>query len=312
LCFARQLLQEGSEVVEGNAMLRSVFALFVAALMTAPASAQPDPSMFHADVVPAIRGEAVALPGGEPEAADTEQWNRVFGQVWVRNVNHPALYRVAPMNGRGNGRAVIVVPGGGYAFVSIESEGFWVANRLAAQGYTAFVLKYRPRPTAPDPAAFMQGLAADFGNLGQRELPDHPPAVDDLAAAIDLVRARAEDWELDPDAVGVIGFSAGSRTAIRLLEHHPQAGLIDHVALIYPPMMQTIAPGPRPDLFMAIAVDDPLFRQGGLAMLDSWLAESPAVEFHLYAGGSHGFGMRPQGTTSDLWIEQYLAWLALQ
>jgi hypothetical protein len=49
--------------------------------------------------------------------------------------------------------------------------------------------------------------------------------------------------------------------------------------------------------------------QGGLALPDAWIKESPKVEFHLYSGGSHGFGMRPQGTTSDLWISQYKAWL---
>ncbi len=268
--------------------------------------------MFRAELVPAITGEQIFLPTVDASTPDTERWNRVFGQIWVRNVSRPSLYRVAPMNGRGNGRAVIVVPGGGYAFVSIESEGFRVAERLAAQGYTAFVLKYRPRSTPATESDFIAELAAAFGSLGQGELPDHPPAVDDLAAAVTLVRERAAEWQLDPDAVGVVGFSAGSRTAIRLLENHPQAAQLDHVGLIYPPMTQTVGLGPRPDLFLAIAVDDPLFRQGGLNLLEHWLEESQAVEFHLYSGGSHGFGMRPQGTTSDLWIDQYLAWLAVQ
>jgi acetyl esterase/lipase len=276
------------------------------------AAAQPTPDMLRAEVAPAIGGEQIMLPAAADATADTERWNRVFGQIWVRNVSRPSLYPVMPMNGRGNGRSVIVVPGGGYAFVSIESEGFRVAERLAAQGYTAFVLKYRPRATPVAEADFMAQLSADFGSLGQRELPDHPPAVADLAAAVALVHERAGEWNLDPAAIGVIGFSAGSRSAIRLLEHHEEAALLDHVGLIYPPMTQTVAPGPRPDLFLAIAVDDPLFRQGGLNLLDHWLEESPAVEFHLYSGGSHGFGMRPQGTTSDLWIDQYLAWLAVQ
>lgn len=290
--------------------------LLLAALATLalalPARAQPDPAMLVADVVPAIPGEQVYLPTVAADTPDTEQWNRVFGQVWVRNVSRPSLYPVMPKNGRGNGKAVIVVPGGGYAFVSIESEGFWVAERLAAQGYTAFVLKYRPRETAASAEDFMAGLVADFGNLGNRELPDHPPAVEDLAAAVALVRANADEWEIDEDAIGVVGFSAGSRTAIRLLEHHDEAQLLDHVGLIYPPMTQTVGEGPRPDLFLAIAVDDPLFTQGGLNLVEKWLEESPAVEFHLYSGGSHGFGMRPMGTTSDLWIDQYLAWLAVQ
>ncbi|MEL1251081.1 alpha/beta hydrolase [Aurantiacibacter gilvus] len=293
-------------------MLKAALGFLAALLITATATAQPDPSMFAAEVVPPVQGELIPLPTVDPQSENAEQWNRVFGQVWVRNVSHPGLYRVAPKNGRGNGRAVIVVPGGGYSFVSIESEGFWVAERLAAQGYTAFVLKYRPRTTPAGMEEFIAALVADFGNLGQRQLPDHPPAVDDLAAAITLIRERAAEWEIDPGSIGAIGFSAGSRTTIRLLENHPEAALLDHVGLIYPPMAQTIAPGPRPDLFMAIAVDDPLFRQGGLTMVDSWLAESQAVEFHLYSGGEHGFGLRPQGTTSDLWIDQYLAWLALQ
>ena len=296
-------------------MGKTIFAAVAALAMLAPlpAAAQGGPPVdFRAEVVPAVPDPQVRLPTVPEEAPDTEQWNRVFGQVWARNVSRPSLYPVLPMNGRGNGRAVIVVPGGGYSFVSIESEGFWVASRLAAQGYTAFVLKYRPRATPVAETDFIASLAADFGNLGNRELPDHQPAVDDLAAAVQLVHDRAGEWNLDPAAIGVIGFSAGSRTAIRLLEHHPQAALLDHVALIYPPMTQTVAPGPRPDLFLAIAVDDPLFRQGGLNLVDNWLGESQAVEFHLYSGGSHGFGMRPQGTTSDLWIDQYLAWLALQ
>lgn len=287
-------------------------ALAALATLATPVLAQPDPSMLQVAVMPAVSGEQILLPTVPADAVDTEQWVRVLGQVWARNVSRPSLYPVWPKNGRGNGRSVIVVPGGGYSFVSIESEGFWVAERLAAQGYTAFVLKYRPRTTPVAASDFMAMLMADFGNLGNRELPDHPPAVDDLAAAVSLIHQRAGEWSLDPDAIGMVGFSAGSRTAIRLLENHPEAALLDHVGLIYPPMMNTVGAGPRPDLFLAIAVNDPLFRQGGLGLVQSWLTESPAVEFHLYSGGDHGFGMRPQGTTSDLWIEQYLAWLSVQ
>ena len=49
--------------------------------------------------------------------------------------------------------------------------------------------------------------------------------------------------------------------------------------------------------------------QGKLALLDAWLKESPKAEFHLYSAGSHGFGMGIKGTTSDLWIEQFYAWM---
>jgi acetyl esterase/lipase len=287
-------------------MRRLTMLLFAALIgFASPALAQ----IPTADVVPAMRGEEIFLsdaPSGD------EEWVRVFGQIWVRNVSRPSLYVVRPMNGRGNGKSVIVVPGGGYQFVSIDSEGMRVADRLAAQGYTAFVLKYRPDRTAKDTKAFMAGLAAVFGQLGKAELADDPLAVDDLASAIALVHARAADWKLDPKAIGVIGFSAGARTAIRLIEQKAEAKLLDNVALIYPPMTQVVTGGPRPPLFLAIAADDPLFLQGGLTLPQHWLTESKAVEFHLYSGGSHGFGMFPKGTTSDGWIDQYLAWLAVQ
>lgn len=282
-----------------------------AGLMPTAAVAQPDMSNLRVDVLPPVMAEQVDLPGSA--AASTEQWVRVFDQTWVRNVNHPVLYPVRPKNGRNNFKAVIVVPGGGYNFVSIGSEGFDVAERLAAQGYTAFVLKYRVHETPAEADQFLPFLSASFGSLGRSELPDHPPAVEDLAAAIRWVHERSGEWNYDPGSIGVVGFSAGSRTAIRLLENQPEeAALLDHVGLIYPPMLNPVGPGPRPDMFLAIAVDDPLFTQGGLGLVQSWLNESAAVEFHLYSGGSHGFGMRPQGTTSDLWIDQYLAWLAIQ
>ncbi|BBC73561.1 conserved hypothetical protein [Altererythrobacter sp. B11] len=286
-----------------------------ASLCIAPAYAQEAGPSFPplvAQELPAFIGETIPLPTVPADTQDTEQWNRVFNQMWVRNVSRPALYVVRPPVGRSNGRAVIVVPGGGYSFVSFGSEGIDVANRLAANGYTALVLKYRHNSTPRDADEFAAEVLASFGSLGSGTLVEQPMAMDDLASSIDVVRAMADDLNIDPDSLGVIGFSAGAHTTIRLLEERSQAELLDHVALIYPPLPEPVGSGARPDLFYAISVDDPLFQQSGLAPLQSWLAESNRVEFHLFSGGGHGFGMRPQGTTSDGWIEQYLNWLELQ
>jgi acetyl esterase/lipase len=289
-------------------MKRILMALLALAFAT-PAAAQPAPEMMKAVPVAAPTLPSLALLPNQP---DTEQWEQYFGQVMVRNVTRPAIYPVLPDPKVANGKAVIIVPGGGYKFVSMDSEGFRVADRLAAAGYTAFILKYRPMATDRDPVKYMADMAKAFGSLGKSKLADHPPAVDDLASALRLVSKDAAQWKIDPAQIGVIGFSAGSRTAIRLIEGRPEAKIARHISLIYPPMTQTITGGPRPPLFMAIAVDDPLFKQGGLNMLDKWLKESSRTEFHLYSGGNHGFGMRPQGTTSDNWIEHYVAWVAKQ
>ena len=289
-------------------MKRTALGLLLLAIAL-PAMAQPLPEAMKAVPVDAPSRESVPLLANQP---DTEQWEQYFGQTMVRNVSRPAIYPVLPHAENANGKAVIVVPGGGYQFVSMDSEGFRVADRLAAEGYTAFIVKYRPMTTDRDPAQYMTDMAKAFGNLGKGELADHAPAVDDLASAIRLVSADAAKWKIDPAQIGVIGFSAGSRSAIRLIEGRPEAKLVRHFSLIYPPMTQTITGGPRPPLFMAIAVDDPLFKQGGLNMVDKWLKESERTEFHLYSGGNHGFGMRAQGTTSDNWIEHYVSWLAEQ
>lgn len=287
----------------------NVLAILAALVMTVGnGTAIAQPALDIEETTP-LRGEQIVLHDGDETR---EQWVRAFGQNWVRNVDRSTMFKVGPMNGRGNGKAVIVVPGGGYMFVSIDSEGIRVAERLAAEGYTAFVLKYRHRATPRSNEAFVADLLADWEQIGNDVLADHAPAVDDLASALSWVQGHADALSIDPQKIGVIGFSAGARTAIRLLEQRKEAVLLDHVALIYPPMEQTIEGGPRPDLFMAIAADDPLFRQGGLNMIERWLSESNKVEFHLYSNGEHGFGMIPKGTTSDGWIENYVDWLAVQ
>lgn len=282
---------------------RTILAALGAMLIALPALAQMPPP----ETIRPLARSSIPLPS---EACDNqEQWERMFEQTDVRNVTCPAVYPVLPKSGKANGRSVIVVPGGGYQFVSIEQEGFRVADALAARGYTAFVVKYRTAQTPRDPSGFMAAMAKLFGNLGKAELADNPSAVDDLAHAIRLVHDEAGKRGLDPGKIGVIGFSAGARSAIRLLEDKAEAKLAENIALIYPPMTQPVKPGPRPPMFLAISADDPLFRQGGLGLVDAWLKESNRTEFHLYSAGSHGFGMAIKGTTSDLWIDQYIAWL---
>ncbi len=284
------------------------FALCLLALLAVPAAgiAQGPPMQIKIDPLPAA--DRPSIPLNTADAA-SEQWESMWGQIMVRNTVAPSLYPVRPRAGHGNGKAVIVVPGGGYRFVSIDSEGFRVADQLAARGYTAFVLKYRVVPTPRDTASYIADMSKLFGNLGKDDLPDYEPAIDDMATAVSYVHANAAEFGVDPAQIGAIGFSAGSRTTIRLLEGKDEAKLLAHAALIYPPMLKSVKAGPRPPVFMAIAVDDPLFKQGGLGMVNDWLAESDKLEFHLYSGGSHGFGMRPMGTTSDDWFNQYVLWL---
>ena len=173
-------------------------------------------------------------------------------------------------------------------------------------------------PSGPNPEDFEKFLRdflagnenADAAKLAAAAgLPNDPAAIAAFDAVVRDHVLGAGERGLDTGKIGVIGFSAGARTTIRLIEQKDEAKLAENVALLYPPMTQVVKGGPRPPLFLAIAGDDPLFLQGRLGLAANWLGESPKVEFHLYSGGSHGFGMGVKGTTSDLWIDQYIAWL---
>lgn len=269
--------------------------------------------------VPAPAAEGPDLPVAMPApdrasvalmdvAGNNEQWEHVFDQLMVRNVTQPAVYPVLPDPGVDRGKAVIVAPGGAFHFVSLENEGFPVAERLAAEGYTAFVLKYRTAPTPREGSEFLAAMMQLFGGIGRSQLPDHEPAVEDLATAIAYVEGACPELGCDPKAIGLIGFSAGARSVIRMLEGEGGSP-VSSAALIYPPMTSPVGEGARPPLFLAIAANDPLFRQGGMALPEAWLAEGASLEFHLYADGGHGFGTLGKGTTSETWLGSYLAWL---
>ena len=260
--------------------------------------------------VPAKRPDRTEIPLTPPNGESAEQWEQFLNQRIIRNVNHPALFPVLPDASVANGRAVIVVPGGGYNFIAIENEGIPVARQLADAGYSAYVLKYRTRSTPAEPAAFLEETSKVFRTLGKTRLHDHPPAVADLADAITAVQQLCSEHNCDPARIGAIGFSAGARSIIRLLEHEAAAANLSHVALIYPPTIDAIvAPDYSAPLFVAIAADDPLFVQGGLHLPEAWLAANGSLELHLYAEGSHGFGSLKKGLTASHWSEQYLIWL---
>ncbi len=130
---------------------------------------------------PVVRGTVetpiVLWPGGAPGAFGSEP------------VDVPTLTLYLPPKEKRTGAAIIVCPGGGYTHLA-DHEGGPVAEWLNSLGVTAFVLKYR---------------------LGPRY--HHPAPMQDAARAIRLVRARAGEWGLDPQRIGILGFSAGGHVA---------------------------------------------------------------------------------------------------
>ena len=249
------------------------------------------------------------------KGAASEQWIQNGGREgrWVRNVTTPTLTPFLPAPGKATGVAVIVAPGGGFRFLSIDNEGYRVARFLADRGIAAFVLKYRTVPTLRGPnwlGPAMRELMSAGVRQTQQPLEATPEAVEDAQAAVRLVRTRASEWKVDPEKVGLIGFSAGAMTALSTGLGPDKASRPDFIGTIYGAMGPRPVAADAPPLFAAIALDDPLFAVNQpLGLIDSWRQAKRPVEAHLYERGQHGFGMTATAAAAALWSEQFVAWL---
>jgi acetyl esterase/lipase len=291
--------------------------LIATSLMATPVLAQPALTMTRAatpaepDAIPLYRGVA---PGSEA-ATQKEVWSLAFGQEqWVRNVTRPTLTPFLPKKGKANGAAVLVIPGGGFQFVSISNEGWPIARWLADQGIAAFVLKYRVEKTADSEADFAVAMEARFrAPRTDAPLPEMAAAVElaraDAQTALRMIRGNATKWGVDAKRVGLLGFSAGAMTTMATTLANAPDARPDFIAPIYG-FMTSVSPPPSPQpMFTALASDDPLFGNQGFGLVESWKKAGGSVEMHFYEGGSHGFGSHKKGTTSDLWFDQYMAWM---
>ncbi|MFV3126953.1 alpha/beta hydrolase [Niveispirillum sp. KHB5.9] len=273
-------------------------------------TATPIPAPPEAGAVPLYNGVA---PGSEG-ARQVEQWNLIFGDKVVRNVTRPTLTPFLPDPAKATGAAVIVAPGGAYMMLAMEQEGWKVAKWLADQGIAAFVLKYR---LDEDPAAFLRVAGERFGAAARAGADKVPPihqplAIADGQQALRLVRAKAGEWKIDPARVGMIGFSAGAMTALQVTLANLPDARPDFVGLIYGPTNHVSVPAGAPPMFTALAADDPLFGRSGFGLVEAWQKAGSPVELHFYERGDHGFGMKIQGTTSDLWPGQFHTWLKVR
>lgn len=274
-------------------------------MLPIPMPAEPDAISLYPGIAP-----------GSEAWTQREQWSSMMGDRVARNVVRPTLTPVLPEPGKATGAAVIVAPGGAFLMLSMDNEGYPVARYLAEHGIAAFVLKYRlePTPTAEAEVARVAGarLAAAAASDTSNEPPPSPAfAADDGAAAIKLVRSRAAQWGVDPQRVGMIGFSAGAMLTLATVLANREGAMPAFAGLIYGPMNSVTLPANAPPAFIALAADDPLFGKGALALVDSWRQVKRPVEFHLYQQGGHGFGMRRQDGTYALWKEQFVAWLKM-
>jgi endo-1,4-beta-xylanase len=132
-------------------------------------------------------------PGSESKTGSETLVKRDDGQRRIASIHRPSISPHLPANP--TGAAVIILPGGGHQYVTIDNEGHLAAEWLAGRGVAGIVLKYR--------------LAREQGSTYRVEVE----ALRDTQRAIRLVRSRAREWKIDPKRIGVMGFSAGGQLA---------------------------------------------------------------------------------------------------
>lgn len=298
-----------------NTALLAVTAIAAACALPAPSYAQDDRMV---PVATPAQPDAIVLGTGRlPGTTAPESWHRQYGSLFARNVTVATLTPVLADPAKATGTAVIVAPGGGFRTLSMDNEGWDVARALADRGVSAFVLKYRLNQTPSEMAAFKRSTAEMYSG-GARPPPSTPeqaaaalaPQVADARAALALVRARSREWRVDPDRIGMVGFSAGAMltlaTTLAARDSKPA-----FVGYIYGPLAPMAVPADAPPMFVALAADDPLFGNAGFGLIESWRTAKRPVEFHLYEQGGHGFGMYKKETTSTGWFDAFVRWTGM-
>lgn len=214
----------------------------------------------------------------------------------LRNIHKPSITAFLPPKERATGTAMVIAPGGGHSHLAIEHEGYNVARSLNSIGVAAFVLKYR--------------LANEEGSTYKVQVH----ALADALQAIRIVRERAAEWNIKPDRVGMMGFSAGGELTALAGAASKVADRPNFQALIYPgkPAEAARIDKDTPRTFMLCAGNDAGPAAAISALYQQLKQYGVPVELHIYNSGGHGFGIQP-GThkepVKDTWQLRLADWM---
>lgn len=259
-------------------------------------------------------GETKELP---PEEDINKPTDKLIGGrkiIKLANVSTPTV-SIYKAFGEEPHPAVIICPGGGHYILAFDHEGTEVAEWLNTIGVTGIVLKYRV------PAR----------NSEKR----WEAAVQDAQRAISLARSSAKEWNIDPQRIGILGFSAGGETAGLAAVLHSQrqytaSDAVDEVSsrpdfgvLIYPAgftQKNNLQAMPdyvkvdekTPPMFFAHSADDGVPAANSVLLFTALRGAKVPAELHVYATGGHGYGIRKTGYPCNNWPARLEEWMRSQ
>lgn len=250
-------------------------------------------------------------PGETGEVGEEKVLPQGQGKPIIRltNVTRPTITVFPAAKEKNTGAAVLVCPGGGYGILAWDLEGTEVAEWLNTIGVTAIVLKYRvPR---------------------RKDRAKHDAPLQDAQRAMSLVRQHADEWKIDSERIGILGFSAGGHLSAatstnfdkRNYEAIDETDKLscrpDFAVLIYPAYLtekEGLAPEIRvtaktPQTFFVHASNDGISSRNSIAMYLALKEAKVPAELHIYATGGHGFGLRPTEHPASAWPQRCEQWM---
>lgn len=286
--------------------MRTLILLAIALLASAPfASAQQTTLPLWPN------GAPEPYTGGPEKDATTPTDNLVAGKplMHLTNVSNPTLTLYSPEAAKNTGAAVLVFPGGGYRILAYDLEGTETCAWLNSIGMTCVLVKYR----------------VPFAN----HYPENTADLEDAQQAMRITRAHATEWHIDPNRIGVLGFSAGAHLAVILSNHadYKRPGepagesnaRPNFAVIIYPgylsdaPALNKLAQGidptaNTPPTFLLQAEDDPVHEENALLYFQALKEAKVPAELHLFAEGGHGYGLRPTALPVTHWPTYAETW----
>lgn len=269
-------------------------------------------------------------PGSENWTQKEIEYLNDQKQLMVRNIVSPTLVVYLPDPAINTGTAVIVAPGGGFRFLSWQTEGTDVAQWLAANGVVAFVLRYRLINTGTTQEEFQKAMFALFKEISAANNPEdegkpegnilsngimkegYDIALQDGQQATRFIRKHFSEWGIKPDRIGIMGFSAGGMVTLGCSMHFDKESRPDFAAAIYAPWIGGIVPSDAPPVFLLVSGDDRIASSSSVQTYNFWKDAGKDSELHIYSKGGHGFGMQKRGLPSDSWIERFHDWMKVQ
>lgn len=237
-----------------------------------------------------------------PPSKATEEFIRTqAGKDVLTNVHEPTLTIHRPE--KPNGTSVIVVPGGGYAFLSAIHEATQACEWLTSLGVTAILLKYRT-PTRDEPAPHAP----------------HDKPVQDALRAVAMVRDNEKAWKLDPKRVGLLGFGAGGNLLAHVAcdrawqNQRPDFGIMVFGAAledVTPPRLNESfsVPADAPPVFMACAHGNEKAFIALTELHQAHVQHQIPARLHIFEQGSQDFGMSKQGVPVNTWTQLCVQWM---